>query len=307
MKASQPTDLGRDLVRFFEDYLAAQRGMSPHSIRSYRDALLLLLQFSARDARRRVDQLQITDLTGERVARFLQFLERDRKNAIATRNARLGAIHVFARFLATQRPEHLASLQRVIGLPFKRGARESPIEYLDTAEIDALLKSIDTTTPAGRRDYALFALMFNTGGRVQEILNLRRRDVRLEAPYQVRLHGKGNKVRFCPIWPAVARLTRDLIAASGASKIDPAEALLFTNARGQPLWGSIGNYERARTGFRQPSLLPWHTRGEPQDTRGRSSDDRHSEIDSVEGCKHAARRGRPVRPVPRPHRGTSAN
>jgi integrase len=74
--------------------------------------------------------------------------------------------------------------------------------------------------------------MFNTGGCVQEILNLRRRDLRLEAPYQVRLHGKGNKVRFCPIWPAVARLLRDLIAEDGSSKPDPADTLLFTNARG---------------------------------------------------------------------------
>lgn len=235
MRAAAPTDLGRDIVLFFEDYLAAQRGMSPHSIRSYRDALLLLLQFAARDVGRRVDQLQISDLTGERVTRFLQYLERDRKNAIATRNARLGAIHVFARFLATRRPEYLGTLQRVIGLPFKRGARESPVEYLDTGEVDALLKSIDRTKPAGRRDYALFALMFNTGGRVQEILNLRRRDVRLDAPYQVRLHGKGNRVRFCPIWPAVADLLRRLIAEDRSTQIDLADALLFTNARGQPL------------------------------------------------------------------------
>lgn len=235
MKAAPPTDLGRDIAAFFEDYLAAQRGMSGHSIRSYRDALLLLLQFAARDTGRRVDQLRISDLTGERVARFLQFLECDRKNSIATRNARLGAIHVLARFLATRWPEHLGTLQRVIGLPFKRGARESPVEYLDSAEIDALLKSIDVTKPAGRRDYALFALMFNTGGRVQEILDLRRRDLRLDPPYQVRLRGKGNKVRFCPIWPAVAELLRRLIAEDLSTEIDPADALLFTNARGQPL------------------------------------------------------------------------
>jgi site-specific recombinase XerD len=235
MKAPAPTDLGRDLVHFFEEYLAGQRGMSTNSIRSYRDALLLLLRFAARDADRRVDQLQVSDFTADRIARFLQFLERDRKNAIVTRNARLGAIHVFARFLAGQRPEYLGSLQRVISLPFKRGAREAPVEYLDANEIDALLKSIDRTHPAGRRDYTLLALMFNTGGRVQEILDLRRKDVRLESPYQVRLCGKGNKVRFCPIWPAVANLVRGLIAETASTGSDPAETMLFTNARGRPL------------------------------------------------------------------------
>ena len=121
-----PTDLGRELVRFFEDYLPAQRGMSPHTIRSYRDALLLLLQFTSRDIKRGVERIAISDLAADRVVRFLRFLETERKNSIATRNARLGAIHVFARFLASHHPEQLGSLQRVIGLPFKHGAREAP-------------------------------------------------------------------------------------------------------------------------------------------------------------------------------------
>jgi site-specific recombinase XerD len=128
MRRSAPTDLGRNLVRFFEDFLPAQRGLSPHTIRSYRDALVLLLQFVARDAQRGIEQLTIRDLSAERVTQFLRFLETDRKNGIATRNARLGSIHVFARFLATHHPEQLGSLQRVIGIPFKHGARDAPIE-----------------------------------------------------------------------------------------------------------------------------------------------------------------------------------
>lgn len=235
MKRSAPTDLGRDLVRFFEDFLPAQRGLSPHTVRSYRDALLLLLQFAAQDAKRPIERLEIADFTAERVVRFLSFLEVKRGNGIATRNARLGAIHVFARFLATHHPEHLGTLQRVIGLPFKRGSLEKPIEYLERAEIEALLKSIDRGTSLGRRDYALFALMFNTGARVQEVLDLRRRDLRLEAPCQVRLHGKGNKVRLCPIWPAIARLMRDLMNESPTAEADPADEPIFTNARGHPL------------------------------------------------------------------------
>lgn len=235
MKPSTPTDLGRELVRFFEEFLPAQRGLSPNTVRGYRDALLLLLQFAAADSRRAIDRLEVSDLTAERVIRFLDFLETGRGNGIATRNARLGAIHVFARFLATRKPEYLGSLQRVIGLPYKRGAREAPIEYLERGEIEAVLQSIDRGNALGRRDYALFALMFNTGARVQEALDVRRRDVRLDAPPQVRLHGKGNKVRLCPIWPPTARLLRSLIDESPVPDGDPADARLFSNARGGPL------------------------------------------------------------------------
>lgn len=229
------TDLGRELVFFFEDFLPVQRGLSAHTIHSYRDTLMLWLQFTAREARRGVEQLAIRDLTEERVARFLRFLETDRKNAIATRNARLGCIHVFARFLAARHPDQLGTLQRVIGLPFKHGARDAPIEYLERAEMEALLNSIDRHTALGRRDYALFALMFNTGARVQEVLNLRRRDVRLDTPYQVRLLGKGSKIRICPVWPATARLLRELITESTRCDPDPASTLIFANARGGAL------------------------------------------------------------------------
>lgn len=235
MKPCAPTDLGRELVRFFEEFLPGQRGLSPNTVRSYRDAMLLLLQFASVDAKRPVDRLQVSDLTADRVVAFLNHLETKRGNGIATRNARLGAVHVFARFLAARTPEALGTLQRVSALPYKRGAREAPIEYLERTEIEALLQSIDRSSPLGRRDYALFCLMFNTGARVQEALDVRRRDVRLEAPPQVRLHGKGNKVRLCPIWPVTAKLLRAFIDELPASAGDPAEALLFSNARGRPL------------------------------------------------------------------------
>ncbi|HMM53121.1 MAG TPA: tyrosine-type recombinase/integrase [Burkholderiaceae bacterium] len=235
MRPAAPTDLGQELVRFFEEFLPGQRGLSPNTVRSYRDALVLWLQFTAADAKRPVERLQIRDLTAERVIAFLNHLEAGRGNGIATRNARLGAIHVFARFLAGRRPEVLGTLQQVIALPYKRGAREAPISYLERSEIEAVLQNIDRGTVLGRRDYALFALMFNTGARVQEALDLRRRDVRLEAPPQVRLHGKGNKVRLCPIWPVTARLLDAYIQELPPADGDPADALLFTNARGRPL------------------------------------------------------------------------
>ena len=127
------------------------------------------------------------------------------------------------------------SLQQLIALPFKRGAHEAPIEYLEGPEIEALLQSIDRRTISGRRDFALFALMFNTRARVQEVLNLRPRDIRLDTPCQVRLTGKGDKIRLCPIWPATARLLRDLMAETRSPDSALEDAFVFTNARGQQM------------------------------------------------------------------------
>lgn len=235
MRPYQPTGLGRCLVRFFQEYLPSLRGMSLHTIHSYRDSLVLFLRFAAKDTGHPVEALAIADFSAGRVGKFLKFLEAERGNGIATRNARLAALHTFARFMIAEHPEHMAGLQQVLVLPFKRGARMTPVEYLEKGEIVALLASIDRTTPSGRRDYTMFALMFNTGARVQEILNLRVRDVRLEPPCQVRLLGKGNKVRLCPIWPRTAQLLRDMIQNERATVGNPADRPVFLNRRGSAM------------------------------------------------------------------------
>ena len=235
MKTHQPTQLGHAVVRFFQEYLPSMRGMSPHTLRSYRDALVLLLRFVVHDVHRPIETLEIPDLSADRVISFLHFLETERHNGISTRNARLAAVHTFARFLAAERPEHLGALQRILGIPFKRGAKEAPIEYLESGEVQALLNGIDRSSPSGQRDYTLFALMFNTGARVQEILNLRIRDLRLDPPCQVRLQGKGQKVRFCPIWPGTAQLLRQLIEGQRLTDPEQTEAPLFTNRQGTSL------------------------------------------------------------------------
>ncbi len=232
MKPTYPNNLGRSLVHFFQDYLPAQRGMSAHTIRSYRDAIVLFLRFVTQHAGRPVDSLEIGDLRPDRVTSFLAQLEKERGNRVATRNARLAALHTLAKFLATEHPQHMGTLQAVLAVPFKRGARSEPMEYLEHDEVRGLLAAIDRSTAIGRRDYALFALMFNTGARVQEALDIRATDVRLDAPAQVRLTGKGNKVRVCPIWASTAQLLRPLCDARGPEgQVRP----LFVNHRGEPL------------------------------------------------------------------------
>ena len=236
MNPRKPNDLGRAISRFFKEYLPHLRGLSAHTIKSYRDALVLFLRFVSDDAKCPVERLDIADLDRDRVLRFLKHIEIVRHNGVATRNARLAALHTFARSLAAERPEHLEMLQAVLGIPFKRGSREAPIEYFETQEMAALMQSINRTAPGGERDYSLFALLFNTGARVQEILNLRVRDVRLDPPHQVRLQGKGGRVRLCPIWPSTARLLRHLIDRAVPNEDgDQGASILFRNQRGKPL------------------------------------------------------------------------
>ena len=105
MKTYQPTGLGRSIVNFFQEYLPTLRGMSRHTIQSYRDGLVLFLKFAATDCGRPIECLEVADITADRVGRFLAFLETERQNGINTRNARLAALHTFGkRTASTVRP-----------------------------------------------------------------------------------------------------------------------------------------------------------------------------------------------------------
>ena len=229
---SPPNALASTLRAFFGEHLPTIRGVSPHTIRSYRDSVALLLRFLARATGRPVAALDVPDLTVEHIVAFLHHLEQERHVRASTRNVRLAAIHAFARFLAAQEPTHLDPAQRLLGIPFKR-ARPRPIAYLEHEEIAAVLDSVDRSTRAGRRDYTLLATMFNTGARVQEILDLRASDLQLTKPYQLRLVGKGRKVRWCPLWPQTATLVR---AWCLERQLDlRSDAPVFINQRGGSL------------------------------------------------------------------------
>jgi site-specific recombinase XerD len=232
MKTRSPNLLGAIVRDYFTDHLPGLRGSSPHTIHSYRDSIVLLLRFLSGQRKKPVTGLDLTDLDPPGILAFLSHLEQERHNGVSTRNVRLSAIHALFRFVASRNPEHLDLAQRVLGIPFKR-AHQRVIDYLEYEEIDSVLKAIDRTTLQGNRDYALLATMFNTGARVQEIADLRARDLQLAKPFQVRLFGKGRKERYCPLWQQTATILRSFC---GQRNLDlRSEAYVFLNHRGAPL------------------------------------------------------------------------
>ena len=233
MKANRCRNLLAPLLHnFFGNHLTNLRAMSPHTIQSYRDSLVLLLKFVASYKNRQASSLDLEDLGPQEIQAFLGHLEQERHNTISTRNIRLSALHSFFRFVASQHPDRLEQAQRILGIPFKR-AGSRVIDYLEYDEIKEILSAIDQSTSKGRRDYALLATMFNTGARVQEILDLRACDLRLGKPYQVLLTGKGRKQRYCPIWPQTAQILRRLCMEQNIDL--RSEARVFRNCRAIPL------------------------------------------------------------------------
>jgi integrase/recombinase XerD len=231
-KTKLPNLLGAVIRDYFTDHLPRLRGTSPNTIHSYRDSIVLLLRFLSRQRDKPITELDLEDVEPPGILAFLAHLEEERKNGVSTRNVRLSAIHALFHFVASRNPEHLQLAQRVLGIPFKR-ARQRAIDYLEYEEIDAVLKTINRTTLQGSRDYALLATMCNTGGRAQEIADLRVSDLQLTKPFQVRLFGKGGKERYCPLWPQTAAVLRTFCQQSNLDM--RSESHVFLNHRGYPL------------------------------------------------------------------------
>jgi site-specific recombinase XerD len=193
------------LQRFFADYLPRQRNFSPHTICAYRDTFHLLLPFLSARLRKPIDLLTIETFSPETILAFLDHLEQVRKNKARTRNYRLAAIRSFVRFALNQTaPDFLVASQRILAIPDKRCPKPL-LGFLTREEIDAILAAIDDSTWSGRRDHLLFTLLYNTGARISEALQLRPVDVQNRS---VRLHGKGRKERGAPLWPQRGSLLR---------------------------------------------------------------------------------------------------
>jgi integrase/recombinase XerD len=227
----RPTDFATHLTAFLTRYLPAQRNVSPNTIKSYRDAFVLLLRY-CRDVRQLApDRLSLEQIDPPLVLDFLDHLEKERRCKARTRNLRLTALHAFFRYLQTEEPGFLLRCQRILAIPLQR---QSPpiVEYLSPESLAAILRQPDLARPGGRRDAVLLSLLYDTGSRVQELIDLSVRDVRLESPAQVRITGKGRKTRVVPLMNSTVELLRDYMREQDLIGPERLDKPLFPNRYG---------------------------------------------------------------------------
>lgn len=243
--------LGPWIRRFLLEYLVTDRNLARNTQVSYRDTLLLLLPFLAKSRSKGVDRLRIEDLSPAEVRAFLAYVEQERGCGGATRNLRLATIHSLAKFIGMHSPEQVGWYAAIRAVAFKKTAHAT-LTYLDKPEMDALLATPDRHTPAGQRDYALLLFLYNTGARVSEAVQLTVGDIRWGSKPAVHLVGKGNKARWCPIWPHTEALLKQLVAGRGV------QDRVFHNRLNQPLtrYGIYRLVQRtvAQAGLSMPSL-----------------------------------------------------
>lgn len=215
---------------YFQGYLLQARGASPHTVRSYRDTLRLLFSFIAERHHRTVADLSLDDLQSADVMDFLSHLEAKRANRASSRNIRLAAIRSFIKHLVEHDLARAGQYQRVLAIPSKR-VRVRAAQYFEPEEIKHILAQPDRSSLNGCRDHALLLFLYNTGVRVSEALGVRAEHLSLNTPRHVRLFGKGNKERICPLWRETAAALQRVLDMRRAQPRD----WLFCNHAGASL------------------------------------------------------------------------
>lgn len=225
--------LGLWIRRFLMEYLIGERNLARNTQQSYRDAVRLLVVFTATRVHKKVDELLIPDIDADLLRAFLRHIEEKRKCSVSSRNQRLAAIHALAGFIAERCPEYLDWCAQLRIVKAKRSTSR-PVCYLEKLEIDALLASPSPATRLGCRDRALLLFLYNSGARAEEAATLCVEDLNLHSGgdgtlSSVCLHGKGGKVRICPLWASTTATLRNLVAGRNVKE------RVFLNRRSEPL------------------------------------------------------------------------
>ncbi len=237
----KPTDFSYYLTIFLTKYLPSEIGASRNTIASYRDTFILFLVFLKDVKDIPAERLTLDMVTKDMVVEYLEWTENKRHCSAATRNVRLAALHSFFHFLQYQNPDNLLEWQRILSIPVKKTEKKT-INYLTLDGIKILLKMPDQGTKTGRRDLALLTLMYDTGARVRELIDLTPVQIRFAKPYTVKLVGKGNKARIVPLMEPTKQLLKRYMAEQQLLESSANMYPLFFNNRKEKLTRAGVNY-----------------------------------------------------------------
>jgi site-specific recombinase XerD len=228
------TDFSKYLTDFLFKYLPGERGMSKNTVAAYRDTFLLLIKFISEKKKINIRKLEIGDISKEVITEFLDWLRTERNCSNATQNLRLSAIHSFFNFLQYENLSALYECQKIFSIKVKKQEKKM-IKYLTVDAIKLLLQQPDRTTSKGRRDLALISLMYDTGARVQEIIDLTADMVRLDQPQTIRVIGKGKKVRIIPLLEKQVKILKNYMEENELTLPQSGVYPLFSNNRKEKL------------------------------------------------------------------------
>lgn len=239
-----------DLVRAYENYLTKVKQASENTVASYMRDIKQYAQWLAKSA-----ALDVVDASQENISAYLSYLAAEGRSA-ATVSRSLASLKNFYNYVVST---GFMEKTPVIDIQIDRGEKKAP-QILSGKEIELLLAQPICVDAKGYRDKAMLEVLYATGIRVSELINLNVSDVNLELGI-IKCAG-AKKSRAIPLYPAALKaLSAYLDTVRGSMIADYDEQALFVNVNGvrmsrQGFWKVLKHYQA--TAHIQKEITP-HT------------------------------------------------
>lgn len=237
----KPTKFAVCITNFLTHYLSGQRNLSQNTVKAYRDVFIIFLRFCSNVKKFNLEKLDLKKINVDLLEEFLSYLEKEKGCSLKTLNHRLTIMHSFFRYVQIEEPDCLLQCQRILAMPLRRCINTS-VNYLSKEYLAAILAQPDLKTISGRRDIVLLSMLYDTAARVQELIDLSVGDIRLDTPAQIRILGKGQKVRFIPIMESTANVLKEYLIENSLTDPETLDVPLFRNRQGNKLTRAGVNY-----------------------------------------------------------------
>jgi len=218
---------------YLKIYLPKQRKLSPNTIRSYREALELLVDFVKKQRSIPLQDVTFEMLTAEMILAYLDYLEDERRCSVATRNNRLAAIRAFLQYASDRDVTIVVVRNELKKVPVKKPDKAEVIGYMSMAAITAIVARTDVATLKGFRDRFFMILMYDTGARLQEMIDIKLCDLRISKTSTATLHGKGGKTRSVPLMEKTVQHLQKYLTLFHPEPYNRNDNLFYTIIRGQ--------------------------------------------------------------------------
>jgi len=184
---------------FLTVYLPKNKCYSKNTIKAYRDTINLFREFLLKEKAISFTNISFDRITHAVIYEFLAWLQNTRGCETSTKNQRLAALKSFFRYCAFEDPALMAIYLDIQEIRPQTVARNR-VEYMSETALKILLEQPDADTRRGLRDRFFMILLYDTGARIQEILDLKLKDIHLnDQTPSIYLTGKGNKTRAVPL------------------------------------------------------------------------------------------------------------
>ena len=157
---------------FLTVYLPKQRVASPNTVKSYKNTLNLFLDYSNEKLDIPPTRLNFQYITKVHVENFLDWLEIERCYSVASRNQRLAGLKSFYRYSAGRDATLTNYYQELLNIPVKKQDKRHEIDYFSEEALQSILEQPDILRKNELRDLMFMILLYDTGARVQEILDI---------------------------------------------------------------------------------------------------------------------------------------